>query len=283
MVRNSLGQIITNESGSLIVSILCRESTITLPTYNRFLLDDKEFTELVPTIDKDALIQSLSNEVVTLNNSVNVLNNSVNALTADLKGGFLVSVTQTQFAYPVGLASAITYNGQQVYENIGFNDDITSPNFNSRQSNGQKFWSIPNKVATIFQDATSRRIYNLNAIIKFRFRYIGSNTINAASMTTGLQFFKFTNNSASGIGNGVTLTRVLTGPDGLVKSSYSQNDVTNTYEIILNDPGIELGGNTDIIYLPAKYGFRNSDGNVINTNNFIMEILPSSTFSLLPQ
>jgi hypothetical protein len=283
MVRNSLGQIITNESSSLTVSILCRESTITLPTYNRFLLDNKEFTELVPTIDKDALIQTLSNEVTTLNNSINVLNNSVNALTADLKGGFLVSVTQTQFAYPIGLANAITYNGQQVYENIGFNNDTTSPNFNSRQSNGQKFWNIPNKEATIFQDATSRRIYNLNATIKFRFRYIGSNTINATTMLTTLQFFKFTNNNSSGIGNGVTLSRTLLGPDGLIKSSYSQNDVTETYEIILNDPGVELGGLTDIIYLPTRYSFRNSNGNVIIPNNFIMEILPSSTFSLLPQ
>lgn len=66
MKRNSLGQVIVNESGSLTISILCRETTIPISVYNRFLLDNKEFTELVPTIDKDALIRDLTDRINSL-------------------------------------------------------------------------------------------------------------------------------------------------------------------------------------------------------------------------
>jgi hypothetical protein len=278
MARNSLGQFIVQESGSSVVSIKCDELYITKTQYDLFLLDNKEFTELTPTIDKDALINSLTNEITGLNNQINIL--STNA-----SGGFVVSVTNPQYACPVIQTNAITYNNQKVYENIGFNDDSTPPNFNSEQSNGLKFWSIPNKVATVYQDANSRGIYNLNANIKFRFKYIGTTPItNVTDVQIKLQFWKLTNGNSNSIGNGVTINRQLSDPNGNIKTSYSQGDVTNTYEINLNDANQGLGGLTDIIYLPVKYSFIQvgSFVPVIGANNFIMEILPDSTFSMLP-
>lgn len=278
MARNSLGQFIVQESGSSVVSIKCDELYITKTQYDLFLLDNKEFTELTPTIDKDALINSLTNEITGLNNTINILS-------TDAKGGFTISVTKPQYAYPVIQRDAITYNNQKVYENIGFNDDSTTPNFNSKQSNGLKFWSIPNKVATVYEDANSRGIYNLNANIKFRFKYIGNNTItNVTDMQTTLQFWKLTNGNSNSIGTGVTINRQLTDSNGNIKTSYSQGDVTNTYEISLNDINQGLGGVTDIIYLPVKYSFIRGGSFVpfIGANNFIMEILPDSTFSMLP-
>jgi uncharacterized membrane protein YgcG len=73
MERNSLGQVIVNESGSAIISIPCKEQFITINQYNRFLLDNKEFTELTPTIDKDAVIASLTSE---LNSALQQIYNS---------------------------------------------------------------------------------------------------------------------------------------------------------------------------------------------------------------
>jgi hypothetical protein len=275
MARNSLGQFIVQESGSSVVSIKCDELYITKTQYDLFLLDNKEFTELTPTIDKDALINSLTNEITALNNQIN------NRLATNASGGFVVSVTNPQYSYPVDQTDAITYNNQTVYKNIGFNDDNT---LNSVQSNGLKFWSIPNKEATVYQDANSRGFYNLKAYIKFRFKYIGNNTItNVTGMETTLQFYKLTKltdgkSNIITLGNGVTLNRQLTGPDGNIKTSYSQGDVTNTYEINLNKSDQELGIFTDIIYLPVEYSFSN-----IRFENFIMEILPGSTFSMLSQ
>jgi len=271
MARNSLGQFIVQESGSSVVSIKCDELYITKTQYDLFLLDNKEFTELTPTIDKDALINSLTNEITGLNNRIN------NILATNASGGFVVSVTNPQYSYPVDQTDAITYNNQTVYKNIGFNDDNT---LNSVQSNGLKFWSIPNKEATVYQDANSRGFYNLNAYIKFRFKYIGNDTItDVTNMQTKLQFYKLTDGKSNIItlGNGVTINRRLTGPDGNIKTSYSQGDVTNTYEINLNKPDQELGIFTDIIYLPVEYSLSN------RFENFIMEILPGSTFSMLSQ
>ena len=114
MARNSLGQFIVQEGGSSVVSIKCDELYITKTQYDLFLLDNKEFTELTPTIDKDALINSLTNEITGLNNTINILS-------TDAKGGFTISVTKPQYAYPVIQQNAITYNNQKVYENIGFN------------------------------------------------------------------------------------------------------------------------------------------------------------------
>jgi hypothetical protein len=269
MERNSLGQVIVNESGSLTISILCRETTIPISVYNRFLLDNKEFTELVPTIDKDALIRELTNQVDTLNNSVN-------SLTTDIKGGFLVSVTENQFAYPVVKSSAKIYNGQQVYENIGFNNDSTTPNFNSRQSNGLKFWSIPNKVATIYQDANSAGIYTMKANIKYRIKHIGTANIdNITSFRLRLQFFL---NGTTGVGPiADTSFRPLT------KTFYAPGDVSEEFSISVEHTGGLGELRTDVLYLPVRTFAVNRFNTDIANNNFLLEILPSSTFSLLPQ
>lgn len=77
MARNSLGQFIVQESGSSVVSIKCDELYITKTQYDLFLLDNKEFTELTPTIDKDALINSLTTQINGLNNQINVLNGTI--------------------------------------------------------------------------------------------------------------------------------------------------------------------------------------------------------------
>lgn len=84
MERNSLGQIVVNESGSLTLKILAVESTIPVTVYNRFLLDNKEFTELVPTVDKDALIRELSDR---LNNSITTINTLINNTGSSAPGG----------------------------------------------------------------------------------------------------------------------------------------------------------------------------------------------------
>jgi len=273
MARNSLGQFIVNESGSSVVSILCQEQIITLDQYDRFLLDNKEFTELTPTIDKDALIKELTTQV-------NSLNNVVNSLSTDLKGGFLVSVTEPQYAYPViKNNSKITYNGQIVYENIGFNDDSTAPNFNSRQSNGLKFWSIPNKQATVYADANSEATYDLDATIKFRFKYIGKTDLNnVTKMNTTLLFWR----------DGTTTLEKQTGTNltaTLNKQSYKEGDVSEEFQMNVKTTQL-LGGN--VIYLPVKYTLTRPiapGSNSISTipDNFLMEILPGSTFSFLPR
>jgi hypothetical protein len=271
MVRNSLGQIITNESGSLTVSILCRESTITLPTYNRFLLDDKEFAELVPTIDKDALINSLEAQLQQSQNTINRLD--INS-----RNGFLVSVKTSQFAYPV--ATGVTINNTFYNELVGFDNDSTPPNFNSEQSNGLKYWSIANKVATIYSNANSSGFYDLNADLKFRFKNVGSTTITATAVDDiKLQFWK---NGTVGIGSGVTLRNQSLG----TKTSYAPNDVTKEFSMKLSDLGEQLGVSTDVVYLSVRdYKFQNGTGPDANLmqSNFVLEVLPNSTFSLLPQ
>jgi hypothetical protein len=273
MERNSLGQLIVNESGSSTVSIKVTEQYISLDQYNRFLLDNKEFTELTPTIDKDALIKSLTTQVDTLNNQVN-------NLITNAKGGFLVSVTTPQYASSTtNKANASTYNGQLVWENIGFNDDSTPPNFNSVQSNGLKFWSIPDKAGTIYADANSARYYTMKASIKYRFKYIGLNDINnVRDLYTKLQFWVVLNSGekSAGVGNGVE-SRVT-----LSKQSYSPGDVSETFTINLYDQDNAWGGGTDTVYLPAKYDIWDSNRNFVG-DRFIMEILPGSTMSLLPQ
>jgi hypothetical protein len=272
MERNSLGQFIVNESGSSIVSIKVTEQYISLDQYNRFLLNNKEFTELTPTIDKDALINSLTNQVNSLNNTVNNLN--INA-----RGGFLVSVATPQYAWPVVQSNAITYNGQKVWESIGFDDDSTPPNFNSEQSNGKKFWSIPDKAGTIYADANSARFYDLKASVRYRFKYIGLNDINnVRDLYTKLQFWVVLNSGekSASVGDGVE-KRVT-----LIKQSYKPGEVSEEFTINLNDQNNEYGGKTDTVYLPARYDLWDSNRNWVG-DKFIMEILPGSTMSLLPQ
>lgn len=272
MERNSLGQVVVKENTSAIISIPCKENFITIDQYKRFLLDNKEFTELTPTIDKDALIESLTNDL-TYNQ------NLINQLTIDSKRGFLISVTENQFAYPVSKQDAKMYNGLQVYENIGFNDDSTPPNFNSHQTNGLQYWSIPNKSATVYQDANSRSFYNLKATIKYRIKYIGASDVdNIDHLNTKLQFWTYQNGTSNGIGNGVTRNDVP-----LSTRSYSTGDVSETFTIGLND-SLELGIDTNTIYLPVKFDVYKKSGNnnIWSTSDFLMEILPGSTFSLLP-
>jgi uncharacterized membrane protein YgcG len=91
MTRNSLGQIIVNETGSMALPVLCLESTISIPVYNRFLLDNKEFTELVPTVDKDALIKELSTRLESANLVINTLSSSI----ANSSGGTVTSGSGT--------------------------------------------------------------------------------------------------------------------------------------------------------------------------------------------
>jgi len=269
MERNSLGQVVVKENTSAIISIPCKENFITIDQYKRFLLDNKEFTELTPTIDKDALIESLINDL-TYNQ------NLIKQLVIDSKQGFLVSVSNSQFAYPVTKQDAKIYNGIQVYENIGFNDDSTTPNFNSHQTNGIQFWNIPNKNAVIYQSANSRRVYNLRSLINYRFKYIGGTDVNNIDhVNTKLQFWL---NGTNGIGNGVTVN-----DKPLIKTSYKTGEVSESFTIELNDT-LELGGNTDTVYLPVKFDVYKKIGNnnIWNTSDFLMEILPGSTFSLLP-
>ena len=270
MARNSLGQFIVQESGSSVVSIKCDELYITKTQYDLFLLDNKEFTELTPTIDKDALINSLTNEITGLNNTINILS-------TDAKGGFLVSVTEPQYAYPT--VTPFTYNGQRVWESIGFNDDSTSPNFNSRQSNGLKFWSIPNKAATVYLDANSEATYDLDATIKFRFKYIGKADLNNVTrMDTTLRFWRDGTNTVENP-SGTTLTATLN------KQSYKEGEVSEEFQ--MNVKAFQtLGGN--VIYLPVQYTLTRPivPGSNITTsrpNDFLMEILPGSTFSFLPR
>ena len=285
MERNNVGQVIIKESGSLLLSIPCITSTISVNTYNRFLLDEREFTELTPTIDKDALIRELTGQV-------NSLNSTVNNLTTDLKGGFSVSVNKAQYAIFTNpktfQSNAITYDGQKVWENIGFDDDTTSPNFNSRQSNGQKFWSIANKAATVYRDANSLGNYNLNATIKYRFKYIGPGRIdNIQSVNTTLRFYQVIveNNVSQPIGS---TGEIINRNTNLVKTSYNTGDVTQEFSATLVRNDYLLGQNTDVVYFPVQYYFSqlintNSTSTRSITNDFIMEILPGSTFSMLPQ
>jgi hypothetical protein len=271
MERNSLGQFIVNESGSSTVSIKVTEQYISLDQYNRFLLDNKEFTELTTTIDKDALIKELTNQV-------NSLNGTINGLSQDLKGGFLVSVTNSQYSYPTSKTDAITYNGQTIWENVGFNDDTTSPNFNSRQSNGLKFWNIPNKEATVYSNSNSEGRYDLKSTIKYRLKYIGESDIfNVDRTNVKFQFWYGYNNSTYSIGNGVEQNIQLT------KKSYKQGEVSEEYQITLNDQNNLFGSNTDTIYLPLnKFEVYTSNNSAIQSN-FLVEILPGSTFSFLPR
>lgn len=271
MERNSLGQFIVNESGSSTVSIKVNEQYISLDQYNRFLLDNKEFTELTPTIDKDALIKELTNQV-------NSLNSTVNSLSTDLKGGFLVSVTKSQYAYPALKKDGIIYEGAPVWENVGFNDDTTSPNFNSRQSNGLKFWNIPNKEATVYSNSNSEGQYDLKSTIKYRLKYIGgSDVFNIDKTNVKFQFWYGYNGTTYSIGNGVEQNIQLT------KKSYKQGEVSEEYQITLNDQDILFGSNTDTIYLPLnKFEVYTSNNNAVQSN-FLVEILPGSTFSFLPR
>jgi hypothetical protein len=285
MATNSLGQFIVNESGSSVVSIKITEQYISLDQYNRFLLDNKEFTELTPTIDKDALIKSLTNQVDSLNGTIN-------NLTTDLKGGFLVSVATPQYSFPVIQPNAITYNGKKVWESIGFDNDNGATNFNSRQSNGLKFWSIPNKEATIYKNSNSLGNYDLKATIKYRFKYIGTQPIdNIQSVNNTIQFYQIIvddNGQQRPAQQLSSIGQIINQTNKLTKTTYNTGDVTQEFSANLVRDNYTLGENTDVIYLPVQYYFNqlispNSISTKTVRDNFLMEILPDSTFSLLPR
>jgi hypothetical protein len=270
MERNSIGQVIIKESGSLLLSIPCITSTISVNTYNRFLLDEREFTELTPTIDKDALINRLENDVATATKTINVLSSNLTQEKINSIGGCNVGIRVSSSAAATngtGL-SYKTYNGIQYQESIGF-DILSSKDgvyYNAIQTNGKPVYDINLKGGTLYQDANSAAFYTLKATINYRYRYVGLNTINQDNATTKIQFHKLTNNDSFKIGNGVE--RVDN-----IAATYKPGDTTGLYTINLLDIGEPLGGATDFIYLPV----------ITMPDNFIMEIYPGSTFTIIPE
>jgi hypothetical protein len=270
MERNSVGQVIIKESGSLLLSIPCITSTISVNTYNRFLLDEREFTELTPTIDKDALINKLENDVAAANTTINVLSANLTQEKINSIGGCNVGIRVSSSAAATqgtGL-SYKTYNGIQYQEKIGF-DILSSADgvyYNAVQTNGKPVYNITDKGANLYQDANSKAFYTLKATIKYRYRYVGLNTINQGDTTTKIQFWKAYGNTSEGIGSGVE--RVDN-----IAATYKPGDTTGLYTINLLDIGQPLGGATDFIYLPV----------LKMPDNFIMEIYPGSTFTIIPE
>jgi len=270
MERNSAGQVIIKESGSLLLSIPCITSTISVNTYNRFLLDEKEFTELTPTIDKDVLINRLENDIIALNSKITKLDVDLTQEKINILGGCKVGISISSSAAATngtGL-SYKTYNGIQYQEKIGF-DILSSADgvyYNAIQTNGKPVYDINLKGATLYEDANSKRFYTLKATIKYRYRYVGLNTINQGDAKTRIQFFKAYGNTSEGIGSGVN--RVDN-----IAATYKPGDTSSLYTINLLDTAVSLGGATDFIYLP-----------VLNMpNNFIMEIYSGSEFTIIPE
>jgi hypothetical protein len=254
MERNSIGQVIIKESGSLLLSIPCITSTISVNTYNRFLLDEREFTELTPTIDKDALINRLENDIITLNNNINILNANLTQEQINARGGCNVGIAKVQTAT------------KGTNERIGFDIIAGNEYYNAIQTNGKPVYDIVNKGATLYKEANSRRFYTFKATINYRYRYIGLNPIDQSNAITKIQFWKFTNGSSSPIGDGVERA-------DNIQATYKPGDTTGLYTINLLDAGQGLGGETDFIYLPVRE----------MPDNFIMEIYPGSTFTVIPE
>jgi hypothetical protein len=249
MERNSLGQVIVNESGSLTISILCRETTIPISVYNRFLLDNKEFTELVPTIDKDALINSLESELLAANTKLT--QEQIN-----IRGGCNVGVTNEQVVRN-------SVNRQK----ITFDTVSGGPFYNSIQSNGLPVYSLTEQAAILYEDANSRRFYTFKSTIKYRYRYIG---LNAATKTTTRTFMRFFKDNSGGnsqtIGPGVDRIDNISG-------TYNFGDVTQLFTINLSQTDQGLGGLTDKIFV----------GLASVLDDFEMVIYPESTFTVLPE
>jgi hypothetical protein len=214
MERNSLGQVIVNESGSLTISILCRETTIPISVYNRFLLANKEFTELVPTIDTEALIRELAQAQI------------------NIRGGCNVGITNEQVV-----------KGSVNRQKITFDTVSGGPFYNSIQSNGLPVYSLAEQAAILYEDANSRRFYTLKSTIKYRYRYIG---LNAATKTTTRTFMRFFKDNSGGnsqtIGIGVDRIDNISG-------TYNFGDVTQLFTINLSQTDQGLGGLTDKIFV----------------------------------
>lgn len=250
MERNNVGQVIIKESGSLLLSIPCITSTISVNTYNRFLLDEREFTELTPTIDKDALINSLESRLFAA--STNLAQEQIN-----VKGGCNVGITTVQTAT------------KGVNEKIGFDTISGNGYYNAIQTNGRPVYDVTNKGATLYKDASSRRFYTLKATIKYRYRYVGLNPIDQDNATTKIQFWKAYGDTSEGLGGQFGGVERVDN----IAARYNPGDTTGLYTINLLDTEQQLGGETDFIYLPV----------LKMPDNFIMEIYPGSTFTVIPE
>jgi hypothetical protein len=248
MERNSAGQVIVKESGSLLLSIPCITSTISINTYNRFLLDEKEFTELVPTIDKDALINRLESELFTAN--TRLTQEQIN-----IRGGCNVGITNEQVVRN-------SINRQK----ITFDTVSGEPYYNSIQSNGLPVYSLAEQAAILYEAANSKRFYTFAATIKYRYRYIGTAPATKTTTRTHIQFYKDNNVSSGPLAPGVNRTDNIAG-------TYKPGDVTGLYTLNLLDTNYGLGGITDKIFVAL----------VSPLSDFEMVIYPESTFTVLPE
>jgi len=256
MARNSLGQFIVQESGSSVVSIKCDELYITKTQYDLFLLDNKEFTELTPTIDKDALINSLTNEITGLNNQINVFKTNLTQEQINSRGGCNVGITNEQVV-----------KGSINRQKITFDTDSGIPYYNAIQSNGLPVYNLSEQAAILYEVANSRRFYTLRSTIKYRYRYIGQNQATKTTTRTFMRFFK--DNSG---GNGQTIGPGVDRIDNIA-GVYNPGDVTRLYTINLEKNEEGLGGITDRIFV----------GLASPLEDFEMVIYPGSTFTILPE
>lgn len=249
MERNNVGQVIIKESGSLLLSIPCITSTISVNTYNRFLLDEREFTELTPTIDKDALINSLESRLFAA--STNLAQEQIN-----IRGGCNVGITNEQVVKS-------NINRQK----ITFDTTSGGPYYNSIQSNGLPVYSLAEQAAILYEDANSKRFYTFKSTIKYRYRYIGQNTATKTTTRTFMRFFKDNIGGLSQtIGSGVDRIDNIAGV-------YNPGDVTGLYTINLEKKEEGLGGITDKIFV----------GLASPLEDFEMVIYPESTFTVIPE
>ena len=283
-MRNSLGQIIVNNLSSSLLNVELKSSNITLPTYKQYFLVNKEFTELRASVDKDFIIQDLTTRLAQteINNkklSIELINQDINS-----RMGCIVSVSSSVYAYPS--VSEKIFNNISYNELIGFNDMTSPGNFNSLLSNGQYVYNIQEKQATIYKELSMARSYLISATLKYRFKYVGQTKIsNITKINTIFSFWKYIveESTSSRLGDLQFLTHELNNKD------FNTNDVTETFEVSLLTYET-LGFLTDKIYLPCKYDVFQSNGiedegvspNVVQDKGFILEILPGSTFSLLP-
>jgi hypothetical protein len=216
-----------------------------MAVYDRFLLDNKEFTELIPTIDKDALINKLKAELELANQAK-----------IDVRGGCNVGVTNRQTVRAGINKQKITF------------DTVTGPTYyNSIQSNGQPIYSLTGQEAIFYEEANSKRFYTLKATILYRYRSKGSNEISTNTLTT-MGFVKegISATSAS------FLTPVVSRPDN-TSGSYINGGETNLYTINLEVKNQLLGGITDKIYISV----------LASIANFDLIVEPGSTFTVLPE
>jgi hypothetical protein len=248
MQRNSAGQVIVKESGSLLLSIPCLTSTITIRTYDRFLLDEKEFTELVPTIDKDALINSLESQLFTAN--TNLAQEQINS-----RGGCNVGITNEQVVRD-------SVNRQK----ITFDTTSGGPYYNSIQTNGQPIYSLTEQAAILYADANSRRFYTFKSTIKYRYRYKGTTPATKTTTRTSIKFYKDTNNNPAGNIGGTDRIDNIAG-------TYKPGDVTGLYTMNLEVNNQGLGGLTDEIFVYLESPL----------SDFELVVYPESIFTVLPE